>query len=282
MLKIISLIMIFCSGAILGAEIIAPLVDQLRILQKRRAERAAEKMENMFLRVKLRNFVLLYTVIPIAIGIIAYIIAREMLVVLFGVAVGFLLPGFMIKIMEANRMRKFHQQLVDGLMVLSSSLKGGLSLIQAMEVLVEEMPAPINQEFGMVLAENKIGISLEDSFTHLYKRMSSPELNQLITAILLARETGGNLPVIFNRLVYTIRENDKINSTIHNLTLQGRLQGMIMCALPIIFAVVVHSFNPHTFDEMLQTDTGRNLLVYSVFSQLIGMFLIARISKLDI
>jgi len=282
MLKFIGLILLFGSAGLIGVEIVSPFFDTLRKVQEKRAERAAEKMENMFVRVKLQNFIALFTLAPLAFGLTGYFILHNFLGALVGLALGFVLPTMRIKAMEVIRKKQFRRQLVDGLMILSSSLKGGLSLIQALEVLVEEMPPPINQEFGMVLAENKIGISLEESFAHLQKRMGSMELNQLITAILLARETGGNLPVIFNRLVYTMRENEKINQNIQNLTLQGRLQGAIMSGLPVVFAVVVYSFNPHLFDDMLKTQLGKSLLIYCVFSQVIGMTMIRKISKLDV
>jgi tight adherence protein B len=281
MLKLFILVLVVASAGLLGAEFIYPVIREIHNMQKRRAEHAADRMESMFVRVKLENFIVLYSVLPVALGCLAYFVTHNLPLVLLGAFLGFVIPGFRIKMLEGARRRQFRKQLIDGLMILSSSLKGGLSLIQALEVLVEEMPSPINQEFGMVLAENKIGISLEESFVHLNKRMPSSELNQLITAILLARETGGNLPVIFSRLVFTMRENDKIKQAIENLTLQGRLQGAIMSALPVVFAVVVYSLNPHNFDEMLNTSVGRSLLIYCVFSQIIGMILIKKFSTLD-
>lgn len=281
MLKLVISILILGSAGLLGAEFIAPLVEGFRKVQQKRAEVAAERMENMFIRVKLENFILMYTLAPLALAAMGYFLFHHLLAVLAGLVMGIVLPSIGIKVREAKRRRDFRRQLIDSLMILSSSLKGGLSLIQALEVLVEEMPPPISQEFGMVLAENKIGISLEESFMHLKRRMSSPELEQLTTAILLARETGGNLPVIFNRLVLTLRENDKINQAVMNLTLQGRIQGAILSFLPIVFVAVVYSFNPQMFDDMLKTSTGKNLLIYAVFSQIVGMILIRKFSKIE-
>ena len=124
-----------------------------------------------------------------------------------------------------------------------------------------------------------MGISLEEAFGHLYERMPSVALRSMITAILLARETGGNLPVIFNRIVTTIRENRKIKQNIDNLTLQGKIQGTVMTLLPIGFAVVVTSANPRFFDQMFKTDIGRILMMYAFFSELAGAFFIWKISS---
>jgi tight adherence protein B len=197
---------------------------------------------------------------------------------MLGIWVGLIGPSIYVKTLTERRRQKFTDQLIDALMILSSSLKGGLSLIQAIEVVNEEMPEPINQEFGILLGENKMGVSLEEAFAHMYERMPSMPLHQMITAILLARETGGNLPAIFSRIVTTIRENKKIKQNIDNLTLQGKIQGVVMTLLPIAFGVVVRSTNPQFFDIMIKTELGKMLLTYALVSQCIGSFLIWKIS----
>ena len=178
----------------------------------------------------------------------------------------------------ANRKRRFNDQLVDALMIMSSSFRGGLSLIQAIEAVVEEMPDPLSHEFAMVLNENKMGVSLEDSLGHLYKRIPSAALQQTQTAILLARETGGNLPIIFSRIVTTIREHKKIQENIVTLTLQGKIQGIVMSALPIGFVLMVNTTNPEFFRTMLTTEIGRIILIIAAIMWVCGAFLIWQIS----
>jgi tight adherence protein B len=129
-----------------------------------------------------------------------------------------------------------------------------------------------------VLGENKMGVSLEESLNHLYNRMPSPALQQVITAILLARETGGNLPAIFTRIVSSIREHRKIQSQIETLTLQGKIQGVVMSLLPIGFFFVIYSTNPSFFQHMFKSPTGRAMLIYATFSEVIGAFMIWKIS----
>jgi tight adherence protein B len=167
-------------------------------------------------------------------------------------------------------------------MILSSCLKGGLSLLQAIEALVEELPPPINQEFGIILRENKMGMALEESFEKLNKRLPSEELNLLTTAILVARETGGDITKLFATLINTIRAKLKLMDNIRTLSLQGRIQGVVMSFLPIVFVFMVYSFNPRYFDIMLSNPTGRLLLIYAVVSEVIGAFLIRIFSKMNI
>jgi tight adherence protein B len=124
-----------------------------------------------------------------------------------------------------------------------------------------------------------MGVSLEEAFQHLYGRMASPALQQMITAILLARETGGNLPLIFNRIVNNIRESRKIQQNLDTLTIQGKIQGVVMSILPLAFAFLLYSSNRRIFDNMLASELGRTLLIYAVISESIGAFLIWKISS---
>jgi len=149
-------------------------------------------------------------------------------------------------------------------------------------VLCDEMPAPISQEFGLVLKENKWGMSLEESLRKLRDRMPLEEVNLVVSSVLVARETGGELTKVFSRLTETIRNNVKLKEKITTLTLQGKLQGVIMTILPIGFTLFIYKQNPGHFDIMWQTQLGRILVAIAIFLQLLGMYLIKRISTFKI
>ncbi|MFH1622313.1 MAG: type II secretion system F family protein [Candidatus Omnitrophota bacterium] len=201
---------------------------------------------------------------------------------LIGLAIGFLIPSIVLKNMILGRKNKFNSQISDGLMILSSCLKGGLSLLQAIEAVSEELPPPINQEFGLILRENKMGMSLEESFAKLNKRLPSEELNLLTTAILVSRETGGDITQLFTTLINTIRAKLKLVDSVKTLSMQGKIQGIVMSILPIGFTIMVYSFNPHYFDIMLSNPVGRILLIYAVISEVVGIFLIKIFSRVAI
>ncbi len=256
-------------------------MDKMVSYNQRKSQQLSNKMDQFLIKSDTQKMKKLYMLIPAIAGIVGYLLFPEELklagVIIF-VVVGFFIPNIWVKGSIVKRKQKFDNQLVDALMIMSSSFRGGLSLIQAMEAVVEEMPDPIDQEMGSVLSENKMGVSLEEALNHLYDRMPSAALQQMITAILLARETGGNLPTIFMRIVNSIREHKKIQESITTLTLQGKLQGIIMSLLPIAFAVVVYSTNPSFLENMLQSELGRVLLIYAFISECIGAVLIWKIS----
>lgn len=281
-LKLVILILSFASIYLIAHQIVPLITERLQRIQAKKVSEAEKQLDEMFVHVKREKLFLFYTLSPLVLAGIVLVLFNQLALALIAGAVGLILPALILKLMEQKRRHKFSNQLVDGLMMISSALKGGLSLLQAIEVLVEEMPAPISQEFGLILRENKIGLSLEDSLKRLNERMKLEELGLMINSILVARETGGDLTKVFSRLSTTIRDNHKLKENIRTLTLQGRLQGVIMSVLPFMFISWVLGFNRHHFDIMFNTEQGRTLLLIAVTLQVVGMFLINKFSRIRV
>lgn len=275
------LFLIFMTVGLISYAVIPSIYNRLTILNVRRTHKYTSNMEQLMAKQNAKKMNQYFLLAPFALaGLLYFCFPPELknAGIVLGCIGGLILPNIYIAVLRQRIKEKFHNQLIDALMIMSSSFRGGLSLVQALEAVVEEMPDPINKEFGMVLGENKMGVSLEESFYHLYNRMPSSAVQQMITSILLARETGGNLPIVFNRIVNNIRESKKIADNIKTLTLQGRIQGAVMSLLPIGFGMVVYSANKRLFESMLNSSLGKNLLIYAFISQVIGMILIWRIS----
>ncbi len=281
-LKISILIFAFSSTGLLASQVIPLFLKRMESPMDKRVGRAAKQLDVMFVHIERDTLLLMYSLPPLVLGGLGLIFFRNLVLLFFGSVIGLILPTMVIKIMQYRRKARFQKQLIDGVQVLSSSLKGGLSLLQAIEVVAEELPPPISQEFGLVIRENKMGITLEESLTSLNARMSLEELELLVNSILVAKETGGDLTKVLSRLTTTIRDNQKLKENIKTLTLQGRLQAIIMSLLPIIFSALVYSFNNHHFDIMFESDMGRLLLFVAVILQLLGMFLIHKFSIINI
>jgi len=275
-------IIIMCSVVLIVLSIFPVILQRLQTWQKKQEDIVAIEMDKMFYDKSPKKIVLLYFILPPVLGLGAYLLLRLPIFVVLGLLVGLAIPNLIIKLRYKQRIQKFNGQLLDAINLLSSCLKGGLSLLQGFEVLIEEMPAPISQEFGLVVRENKMGIPLEESLVRLNKRMDIEELGLIVNALLVARETGGELTKVFSRLSVTIRDNRKLKESIKTLTLQGRLQGAIMSVLPILFVAWVVSVNKHHFDIMLNSDIGRLLLIVAVILQVVGMILIKKFSTIKI
>lgn len=279
----IPLFLIFCAIALFGYAIVPNAYNKAVLLNQKRAKRLSQKLDRVLPRSKINTITRIYVVAPLMTGAVAFIMCPpeiRVFGVVFAVLVGFLFPGIYTTMLIGRNRKKFDDQLIDALMIMSSSFRGGLSLIQAMEAVTEEMPDPIQQEFITVLGENKMGVNLDEALQHLYNRMPSSALQQMNTAILLARETGGNLPAIFQRIVGVIREHKRIKGQIETLTIQGKIQGVVMSLLPVMFFSVIYGSNPQFFNHMLNSSLGRAMLIYACFSEVIGAVLIWKICAL--
>lgn len=265
--------------------VVIPWLDTRRQKWQDEEERTIEKkLDDMFYYKNTPKQVLqLYYILPPAFGIAAWAFSKSPIIALVSAAVGLMFPSIILKIRDRKRRAKFQDQVLDAIMLLSSSLKGGLSLLQAFEVLAEEMPAPMAQEIGLVIRENKMGLTLEQSLRNLNKRMNNmEELSLVVNSILVARETGGDLTKVFSRLATTIRDNRKLKDSIKTLTLQGRLQGIIMSILPFVFIWWVITFNRQHFEIMFTTEIGKTLVVVAAVLQVIGVILIKKFSTIKI
>lgn len=277
-----TLFLVFCTVALVGYAIVPVAYSKTVTFGQRRAHQLSSRLDRVVPRQQVQQITKLYFIAPLALAVLAYLFLIDeikMFGVALGIVLGLVFPGIYTRFLIAKNRRKFDDQLIDALMIMSSSFRGGLSLIQAMEAVVDEMPDPIAQEVSTVLGENKMGVPLEEALNHFYKRMPSPALQQVITAILLARETGGNLPAIFQRIVGVIRERKRIQGQIDTLTIQGKIQGVVMSLLPVLFFSIVYSTNPKFYDHMFHSQMGRSALMAACVLQVVGAYLIWKISS---
>lgn len=279
---VFSYILLIVSFCLFGYYGVGFLLKKWNETQKQKAEKTTSQFEEMFIFLKREVIVTLYIVTPLILGILGFLLTKKVLVSFIGMAAGVSFPFLLVKFMDKKRRSKFNAQLGDGLMIMSSCLKGGLTLIQSFEVLAEEMDPPIGQEVSLLVREIKVGVSLEEALTRLEKRMPSEEMTLIVSAILVARETGGDLTKVFSRLIETIRDRIKLREMVQTLTLQARLQAVIISLLGPAFALVVLKINPHHFEVMWQNEIGKILLMGAGFLQIIGIILIVIFGKIRI
>src|SRR3990167_5777009 len=175
----ITFFLIFCTVWLVGYAVFPAVFRKLTVAGGKRQQKFSNRMEQLMPRSEARKISQLFVIAPAVLGAGFYLLFPEgmqLFGVIFGVIMGLVFPGIYIQALARKMKDKFSGQLVDALMIMSSSFRGGLSLVQALEAVVDEMPDPINKEFGIVLGENKMGVSLEEAMYHLYNRMPSPAL----------------------------------------------------------------------------------------------------------
>lgn len=192
------------------------------------------------------------------------------------------LPRRVVEHLRRRYVARFEDQLTDSLTMLASALRSGLSLPQGLDLVAREMPAPMSQEIGLVLNQQKMGMSLDQALEELGRRIDSDDLALVVNAVLILRETGGNLSETFDTIVHTISERDKVRGKIRTLTAQGVAQGMILTAMPFVLAWVLHLINPDYLRPMFTSVLGWIMLGFMALLLAVGGMMIRKIVTIDV
>ena len=201
---------------------------------------------------------------------------------LLGAGLVYLIPRFVLKVMKQRRVERFNQQLAGAMDTMSNALKAGFSIQQAFGSIVEEGENPIAQEFAMFLQQLRVGVAFEDALTDMERRMGSEDLSLMIQSIGIARQTGGNLTEVFDRIADTIRERRRIEGKIKSLTAQGRIQGRVVSAMPLVLGMGLFLIDQQMMMTFFRSTFGIVILLLVVVLEILGAFFIRRIVDIDV
>lgn len=196
--------------------------------------------------------------------------------------VGFDAPTFYVNHRKQLRIRRFDDQLVDAITMMANALKAGSSFLQAMDLVSRELPRPLAEEFAQVVGEVNVGATLDDALERLCKRIKSYDLNLLVTAILIQRQTGGNPCEVLENIAYTIRERGRLLRQVQVLTAQQRLAAIVVGLLPLGLVVLLQLMSPSYYQPFLSATIGRILLGTAFCLELVGFVTLNRLAKLDV
>jgi tight adherence protein B len=181
-----------------------------------------------------------------------------------------------------KRFDKFLEHLPDALELMSRALSAGHAFSEALHMVSIEMPEPISKEFRKTYEEQNLGLSLKLALENLTQRITLLDLRLCVTAVLIQRETGGNLAEILEKVAHTIRERFRILGDLKTLTTSSRLSAWLLCGLPIGVAVAVSAMNPEYMSVLWTDPRGHKLIYLAVFLQISGMLIVRKILKIKI
>jgi tight adherence protein B len=196
--------------------------------------------------------------------------------------VGWTLPRKILNFMWRRRVRQFDEQMLDGLTFLSNSLKSGLSLLQAIDMIVQELPNPLSQEWALVMSQQKLGVRIDEALSNLEKRIGSEDVQIIVTSITILRESGGNLAEVFDTIAYTVRERRKVEGKIEAMTAQGVMQGIIIVAMPIVLGGILWMIDPFLISRLWTTVIGWVMLIFMFMLQFAGGWMIKKIVTIEV
>ena len=258
-----------------------PLLDQLL----RRSERVSA-MQKMLaqagMTLRAGNFIGLCLLCGVLAGLIVLILAKKGEIAWVAMLVGFLLPYSYASYRRNKRFEKFEELFPEAIDTLARAVRAGHAFTTALEMISGEVAEPVSGEFRKLYEEQKFGMPVRDALLNLTERMPLVDVKFFVTAVMLQRETGGNLAEILDNLSYVIRERFKIQRQVRVYTAQGRLTMALLMGMPPIIVVIMLFLNPSFIRPLFSDPLGHTLLVAGIALQTIGYFVIRRIIRIQV
>jgi tight adherence protein B len=215
-------------------------------------------------------------------GLIVALAMRMIAGWVVGGALGFVMPFMFLKIKRTRRMAAFEEAFPEALDLVSRALKAGHAFATGMKMVADEMPDPVGTEFRKAFDEQNFGLPLKDALANMTVRMPSLDVRFFATAVLIQRETGGNLSEILENLSHVVRERFKILRQVRVYTAHGRLTGYVLLGLPVFLAIALAFINPEHMELLFRERLGHMMLGATVIMQTVGYFWIKQVVKIEV
>lgn len=196
-------------------------------------------------------------------------------------AVGVIAPYAYLRWRKRQRLESFESQLPDSLDLLCNAMRAGYSFQAAMELVGQEMPDPLGGEFEQFYEEQRLGMDVRSALLGLQERVPSMDLKMFITAVLIQRETGGNLTEVLGNISRVIRDRFRVHGELKTLTAQVKLSGKFLAVLPLIVVAAITLLNPEFMEPLFKEKTGHVIIAIAATGQLIGFLLMQKIANIE-
>ena len=243
---------------------------------------ATVNMEDMFLFVDPRRLFMFNLMAIVIIPALVWIISGIFFVALAVMVIVAVLPFQIYGSMRRRRYKAFEKILPDALTMVSGSLLAGASLNMAIESLVKEQPAPLNQEFLLFMREQRVGVDFDTSMRNMERRLPIQDFQMLAAALRISREVGGNLAETLDKLADTLRRKATMEGKIDALTGQGVMQGYVMSALPLLLGTMLYFLEPEAMGLLFTTPKGWAVLTIVFVMEVLGFFFIRKVTTIDV
>jgi len=208
------------------------------------------KLSSAYWAITDTEYILIRVFAAVAGLLLGWLALNNILGGIFLCAIAIMLPPILMDRAIAKRQDKFQSQLLDVLILIKGAVQAGYGLMQALDLAVQEIPAPASEEFGRILHETRLGISLEVALTNLAERMESDDLQIVVTAIIINSQIGGNLSTVLESAISTIRDRMHLLGEIRSLTSYARYVGNFLTLMPFITGLAIFLLSPGYFDTV--------------------------------
>jgi tight adherence protein B len=247
-----------------------------------RGSALAHWIEQSGVQISISGVLMLAGVCALIFGFIAAAALRMMVGWIGGGLVGFSLPFVFLRTKRTRRLRAFEEAFPEALDLISRALKAGHAFATGLKMVADEMPEPIGPEFRKTFDEQNFGLPLKDALANLTVRIPLLDVRFFSTAVLIQRETGGNLSEILENLAHVVRERFKILRQVRVYTAHGRLTGYVLLGLPAFLAIALAFINPEHMQLLFTERIGHMMLGATVIMQTVGYFWIKQVVKIEV
>jgi tight adherence protein B len=220
--------------------------------------------------------------LAVALGVATMLLLKARWGFLVGAALGAALPFVFLNMKRTKRTRAFEEGFPEALDLIARALKAGHAFVTGLKMVADEMPEPIGPEFRKTFDEQNFGLPLKDALENLTMRVPGLDVRFFTTAVLIQRETGGNLSEILENLAHVVRERFKILRQVRVYTAHGRMTAYVLLALPAVLCIALAFINPDHMNLLFRERIGQMMLMGAVVMQAIGYFWIQQVIKIEV
>lgn len=264
-----------------GLNFIAKGVGSIRFLDSYK-KRVQYQLNRAHILLKAEEYITVCMILFFIGGLLGLLSSGLLIFSIITGIVGWYIPSIVLKSRIKKRIKNLNEQLGDAIVLISNSLKAGYSFFQSVDIVVKEMSGPISEEFGLLQKEINLGMTTEAALENLVRRVSSDDLELVVIAVMIQRQVGGNLAEVLDNISSTIRDRIKIKGEVRTITAQGRMSGMIISLLPPALGLLIYLLNPEHISVLFKTTLGIAIIGFSVIMELIGIYFINRIVKIEV
>ncbi len=270
--------------ALLRDEVLSEIPAFDNLLRRSERVSALQKLLSQAdIKVRAGNFLLLCAASGIVLAVVVFMVVKhDPIFAWVGLIIGFFLPYSYASFQRTKRFDAFEEHFPEAIDTLARAVRAGHAFTTALEMISDEVTEPVGGEFRKLFEEQKFGLPVRDALTNLIDRVPLVDVKFFVTAVMLQRETGGNLAEILDNLSYVIRERFKILRQVRVYTAQGRLTMMLLMGMPPLIVLLMLSMNPTFIQPLFSDPIGHVLIVAGITLQTVGYFVIRKIIRIQV
>jgi tight adherence protein B len=277
-----SIACVFIGVLLIYAAMMPRIRRALREYKTRYAREADATFTDMFIQIDVERLFYVNAALLAAIPPVVWFVSGSVLVAAVVFVALLFIPRMAYNLLRKRRLAQIERQLPDAYVAIANAMRSGASFAIAVQTIADDFMPPISQEIALFLREQRLGVDLDTSLANLEKRIPIAEMSMFTSAVRISRDIGGNLAETLEKLADTLRLKQDMDGKIRSLTAQGKMQGMVMSALPIFLVLVLLKLQPAAMSKLFTTHLGWAVLAVAITMELLGFAAIRKVTRIDV